>query len=101
MQDQPVVGVLFKLVRDKFHQIIFNCSNVFTFCKARAIRYSEDVGVHSDGWFPKGGIKNNIRRFSSDTGKRFQGFSIFGYRAVVFVYKDLASFQNVFSFRIE
>jgi hypothetical protein len=79
MQDQPVVGVLFKLVRDKFHQIIFNCSSVFIFCKARAIRYSEDVGVHSNGWLPKGGILNNIRCFSSDNRKRLQGFSIFGY----------------------
>ena len=65
VQDQPVMRVFFKLIRDKFKQFFLDLVDVVARRYTGSIGHPEDVGIDGNGGLTERGIENNIGRLSA------------------------------------
>ena len=100
MQYQPVVGVLFVFIGDKFQQALFDFQDVFAGRQAGAVGYPEYVGVHGNGGLTESGIEDDVCRFPADPRQFFQCRTVLRNLAGMAVNQDLAGLDNVFGFCI-
>ena len=57
--------------------------------------------IHGDSGMAKGGIQNDIGRFTSHTGQTFQCMAIFGYLTVIVFAENFTCLDDVFSLGVK
>jgi len=75
MKNQPVMGVLLKLLGHQPAESGLDFERRFSRCDAGAIGDPEDVGVDRDGGLTKCGVEHDIGCFATYPGERFQLFA--------------------------
>ncbi len=53
MQNQPVVCISDKLIRNDFDELLFDLQDILAGCKSSSVRYSKNMGVDRHGGFTK------------------------------------------------
>ena len=98
VQDQPVVGVLFVLIRDELQQALLDFQDVFAGRQTGAVGYPEYVGVYGNGGLAESGIEDDVCRFPADPRQFFQCFPVLRHLAGMGINQDMAGLDNVFGF---
>lgn len=53
MQNQPVVCISDKLIRNDFDELLFDLQDILAGCKSSSVRYSKNMGIDRHGGFTK------------------------------------------------
>ena len=96
MQNQPVVGVLAKLLWRQFGQAQFNFERRLAFGEAGTVRDSKYMRVYRNRWLTEGGIQNNTGRFSPYARQGLQLLSRSWHLTIVSRNQLPAGFDDVF-----
>jgi len=95
------MGVQNELVRDHFHQFLFNGKHGLAWCKPRAVRHSIDVRVNRHGGLAKRRVQNDVGCFSANARKRFERLTCLWDLAIMFFNQDFAGFYDVLGFAVK
>ena len=56
VQNEPVVGVSDKFIRNHFEEFFLDLQDIFARCKARSVRDAKNMGINRHGGLTKGRI---------------------------------------------
>ncbi|MNE22658.1 hypothetical protein D3C80_1158760 [compost metagenome] len=90
-----MVTVYFKLRGYDLQQLLFDLFDVFPRRKMGTITDAEDMGVDGDRRPAKGGVKDDVRCFTSHPRQGFQCLTVFGNFASVLFQQDTTRLNNV------
>src|SRR5207247_8144075 len=83
VKDQPMVGVVAKLLGRELEQLSLDLFRSFARRESRTIGDAEYVGVDRDGWLTKGHVEHHIGALATHARQSHQRFSLSGNFAAV------------------